>query len=495
MGILEVNLLYDTALGENDTRRYCLAARDGTESPTLHVRPGDHLVIHVTNKLPHPSAEHVMSMASRPSTSCGAGQMDSSSMNIHFHGLNASPTCHQDEVIHTLVNSGDTFDYDVAIPPDEPPGLYWYHPHVHGNAEQAVLGGASGAIIVDGMERFQPAILGLRERVFVIRDQLRPDQPPPGNIVPAWDLSLNYVPIIYPQESPGIVQMTDGQEQFWRVVNASANTIVDLALTFDGVAQTLQLAALDGVPLGSQEGSGHAKLLPVKDIRLPPAGRAEFIVAPPPKSVKIARLFTTAIDTGTTGDSDPERPLALIQTSTGAAAMAQPISSGPATTWSQRFFGLTAAPVTKTRVLFFSQKGEEFYITPDGQEPTPFSATNPPSVVTHQGAVEEWIVQNRASENHEFHIHQIHFQLASEDNFQINGAQPVPALQGQMLDTVDLPAWDGKVTWDGKPLHPYPIVRLKMDFRGPDVGDFVFHCHILNHEDRGMMAIIRVLPH
>ena len=39
-----------------------------------------------------------------------------------------------------------------------------------------------------------------------------------------------------------------------------------------------------------------------------------------------------------------------------------------------------------------------------------------------------------------------------------------------------------------------PSVKLRMDFRGPEVGDFVYHCHILEHEDGGMMAIIRVLP-
>ncbi|MCS6306147.1 MAG: multicopper oxidase domain-containing protein [Nitrospira sp.] len=45
---------------------------------------------------------------------------------------------------------------------------------------------------------------------------------------------------------------------------------------------------------------------------------------------------------------------------------------------------------------------------------------------------------------------------------------------------------------DGNPTHPYPRVTLRIDFRGRDIGDFVFHCHILNHEDLGMMNIIRV---
>ena len=62
------------------------------------------------------------------------------------------------------------------------------------------------------------------------------------------------------------------------------------------------------------------------------------------------------------------------------------------------------------------------------------------------------------------------------------------AIQDQLLDMIEIPFWDGN------PNHPYPKVTVRMDFRGADVGDFVYHCHILNHEDQGMMAIIRVLP-
>jgi FtsP/CotA-like multicopper oxidase with cupredoxin domain len=117
-----------------------------------------------------------------------------------------------------------------------------------------------------------------------------------------------------------------------------------------------------------------------------------------------------------------------------------------------------------------------------------FSPDNPPAVTTTQGSVEDWTIQNRAQENHEFHFHQIHFMVLSQNNFQVNGSQPVRAPQGQLMDMIEIPYWDGN------PAHPYPSVTLRMDFRGPDIGNFVYHCHILNHEDQGMMAIIRVLP-
>ncbi len=105
---------------------------------------------------------------------------------------------------------------------------------------------------------------------------------------------------------------------------------------------------------------------------------------------------------------------------------------------------------------------------------------DPPAITTTQGSVEDWIIENRSPEIHEFHIHQIHFKLMARDG------TALPARDQNILDTVNVPYWTGT--------GPYPSVTLRMDFRGPTVGDFVYHCHILDHEDNGMMAIIRVLP-
>jgi FtsP/CotA-like multicopper oxidase with cupredoxin domain len=102
--------------------------------------------------------------------------------------------------------------------------------------------------------------------------------------------------------------------------------------------------------------------------------------------------------------------------------------------------------------------------------------------------VQEWIIANRAMEHHEFHEHQIHFKILSQNNFQANGSQPVPAINGQFLDMVQVPFWNGNSN------TPFPSVAMLMDFRGMDIGDFVFHCHILGHEDLGMMAIEQVVP-
>ncbi len=489
-GTLTVNLSYNTATDPDGRTLYCFSTPDGTESPTLHVRPGDTLIVNVTNNLPMPAAASSMKMSTNAATLCGAATMDASSVNVHYHGTNTSPTCHSDEVIHTLINSGDTFTYNVAFPTDEPPGIYWYHPHVHGIAEPAVLGGASGAIIVDGIEAIQPAVAGLPERVFVIRDQNVAGNPTPGGAVPSWDLTLNYVPIAYPALTPAVIQMAPGEKQFWRVVNACADTILDLQVLFNGAQQKIQLVALDGVPVGSQDGTEQGKLISVTNLRLPPASRMEFIVTGPSQNVKNARFITQAIETGPNGDNDTQRTLATIVPVSSPEALEAKANTKVLKPWRQRFEGLATAPVMTKRLLYFSENADQtqFFITVDGQTPVVFSPDNPPAVTTTQGSVEDWTIQNRALENHEFHFHQIHFMVLAQDNFQINGSHPVDALQGQLMDMIDIPFWDGKKS------HPFPSVTLRMDFRGPDIGDFVYHCHILNHEDQGMMAIIRVLP-
>ncbi len=481
-GKLTVNLAYNTATDSAGRTLFCFTTPDGKESPTLHIFPGDVLTVNVKNNLPVPTTAAAMQVATSATTVCGAPTQDASSVNIHYHGTNTSPNCHSDEVIHTLINSGQSFTYNLSVPIDEPPGLYWYHPHVHGIAEAAVQGGASAAIVVEGIQNIQPAGAGMPQRVLVIRDQVLPaNSPAPGGSVPSWDVSVNYVPILFPNFTPAVMFMKPGQKQFWRVSNSAADTIIDLQLQFDGVPQTLQEVALDGVPTGSQDGTAQGKLVPKKDILIPPAGRAEFIVTGPAATVKNATLMTLGIDTGPQGDNDPQRPLIAIRTDPFAAdPVAVPAATGAA--GPQRFAGLMSAPVTAKRLLYFSEDNanQQFFITVDGATPTLFSPTNPPAITTTQGSVEDWVIQNRAQENHEFHMHQIHFLLLER-----NGV-PVPPQDQQMLDMVNLPFWSGT--------GPYPSVKVRMDFRGPDIGDFVYHCHILNHEDNGMMAIIRVLP-
>jgi FtsP/CotA-like multicopper oxidase with cupredoxin domain len=492
-GVLRVHFTYETTVDEYGNTLFCFMTESRVESPTLHVRPGDRLVIDVKNNVPAaaPSTTLVamrgMMVSGSPSPICGALTMTPSSVNIHYHGTNTPPTCHQDEVIHTLINSGESFQYDVQFPTNEPPGLYWYHPHVHGLSEMAVQGGASGAIVVEGIENFNPAVAGLPQQILILRDNIVPGKPNPRGKVPTWDLSLNYIPVAYPAFTPAIIPMKPGEKQFWRVLNSAANTMIDLQLQYDGVPQALEIVALDGVPVGSQNGVSRGTSFQETHILLGPAARAEFIVTGPSAAVRDATLMTLKVETGPDGDNDPTRPIAAIQASANAPEPPLTIPSKVAPPRVQRFAGLNREKPAINRLLYFSEvlsdphdpdSPTDFYITVEGQTPRLFSANNPPAIVTTQGSVEDWVIENRSMETHDFHIHQIHFLLLER-----NG---VPVSNGQFLDTVQIPYWRGT--------GPYPSIKVRMDFRGQVVGDFVYHCHMLNHEDKGMMAVIRVLP-
>jgi FtsP/CotA-like multicopper oxidase with cupredoxin domain len=491
-GKLDIVLGYYTAMDAAGRTLFCFVTDDGLESPTLHVNPGDTIHIKLTNKLPSMPGAPAERM-SNDTTVCGDPTMTATSINMHFHGTNTSPKCHSDEVIRTLINPGETFEYTLHIPADEPPGLYWYHPHIHGISSMAVQGGPTGAIEVEGIANIQPAVAGLPERYLVLRDQQRLIQSnPPGTPytpLPNWDVSVNYVPVSWPQYQPAIIRMQTGSQEFWRVVNAGANTILDIKLSYDGAVQPLQVVAFDGVPAGSKDGKQHGTIVTLNDILLAPSARAEFIVAAPTSSATVAVLSTAAIDGGPVSDSNPARPLAQIVASDAPPGLPRmPAPSGAARR--MRFDDLANAKVTAKRGLYFDEvsppghgrenEGTSFYITVDGQEEVLYDPNNPPAIVTNQGAVEEWTIENHTAEVHEFHMHQIHF-LVEEV-----GGVKIPKDQQQLYDVFQVPYWTG--------IGPPPSIKIKLDFRGPDTGLFVYHCHILDHEDGGMMAIIQVLP-
>src|SRR5215831_7433753 len=311
---LHARFSYQHAFDADGREVFCFMTPDGMQNPTLHLNPGDHLLITVTNNLPAGSAGMTLS-----APSCGASVMNSTSVNIHYHGTNISPTCQQDEVIKTLINSGETFQYNLTIPPDESPGLYWYHPHVHGIAEHTMQGGPAGAIVIDGIQDIQPEVSKMRQRILLVRDHVVPGNPKPRGNIPSWDVTLNYVPITSPNHPtssnfvPAILQMRSGEPELWRVSNSAANTILDLAYVFDGKPQTMLIVAIDGVAVNSQDGTQPGGLIPITHFVLSPAARVEFIVFGPPPTVKLAQFVTRNVDTGPAGDNDPQRPLATIQ--------------------------------------------------------------------------------------------------------------------------------------------------------------------------------------
>jgi FtsP/CotA-like multicopper oxidase with cupredoxin domain len=513
-GVLKVDLTIHNSSEPDGSTRYCYIDGNGNQSPNLRLKPGDLLILHLRNDLTesdHPMQVHMH--ARKSGDPCASGAMTPTSTNLHFHGLTIPPVCHQDDVLKTSVSPRDPpFEYRFRIPADEPPGLYWYHPHIHGFSKVQVLGGASGALIVEGIERANKEVAGLPERVLVIRDQdlLNPNAPPSkfepvvpkllldrdgdaanngtGFGKPAKDLSINFVPVPYPDYPPAAIVMKPEERQLWRVLNASAITYLNLEVLFNRKPQSLGLVALDGVPLNQNRTSGDFVSWQ-SHLGVPPGARVEFIVKGPPLGVK-GLLVTRTVDTGPGGENDPNRAIATITASEGAAeprsmlgASPQPLSP-PAEKW----LG-DVAPV-RTRKLYFSEKltdpnnpnsATEFYITLDGKTPALFDPQSGlPDIVAKQGTVEDWIIENRSNELHAFHIHQLHFLLIDYMGKPVN--EPF------LRDTVNVPYYKDQML-------AYPSVRLRMDFRDPNAaGTFVYHCHLLEHEDGGMMGLIRVEP-
>lgn len=471
-GVLTADLKMKDAIDANQNISYCYTYQD-TEAPTLRVNPGDHIAINLENGIRGIQAGAMTHMqGGTPADPC-FGTMTAASTNIHFHGLNVPPDCHQDEVLFTLINPGDPpFHYDIKIPANEPPGLYWYHPHAHGLTQKQVMGGASGAIIVEGMDQVKPEVAGLTERVFILRDQLL-------NIIgdpDASNLTINFEPATYPATQAPVIVMPPSDKQFWRVLNAEGEKFQTLQVLINGQPQRLQVVALDGVPLKTD--------LFMKTLLIPPAGRAEFIVQGPADG-ELANLITLGVNTGPDGDPNPPQLIANIIPETSGDARRAVKSPSPRLAGPRRFSDLKAQAPKKQRKLYFSEDltdpdNPKFYLTVKGQTPKLFDPNDPPAIITKEGAVEDWTLENHSGEIHAFHIHQIHFVLLERDG--------VPVADNTVLDTVSLPAWDGHK-------RKFPSMKLRLDFRYPEtVGTFVYHCHILDHEDGGMMAKIEVDP-
>ncbi len=530
-GVLKLDLTIRNYHEADGSTRYCYQLPDGSQSPTLRLHPGDLLILRLKNDLVEdktanksaakPTAMDLLMLSKsgmhdmksgKKSDPCNSDMMSATSTNLHFHGLTVPPVCHQDDVLHTSIQPGDAaFEYRFNIPRDEPPGLYWYHPHIHGFSSKQVQGGASGALIIEGIERAIPAVAGLPERVLIIRDQdlQNPDAAPsksepviPKTLLdndgdatnngtgfgkPAKDLSLNFVPVPYPDYPTASIKMKPNERQLWRVLNASSITYLNLAVLSNRRPQQLGVVAIDGVPQKSNA-DYPTSVEWVNHVGIPPGARVEFIVSGPPAGVP-GLLVTRTVDTGPGGENVPNRALASITTEEDAPEPQStlPTSHEPLPAATIPWLG----DVTPTRVrkFFFSEKPSDpndpnsptdFYITEDGKTPTMFDPhSGVPNIVVNQGDVEDWIIENRSNELHAFHIHQIHFLVMDWAGMSVD--EPF------LRDTVNVPYFKDSML-------KYPSVRLRMDFRDPNtVGTFVYHCHLMEHEDGGMMGTVQVV--
>src|SRR5437667_8868199 len=130
--------------------------------PVIRVQPGTILNVEYKNELDAQSREECV------------GHPCMNMTNLHFHGLHVSPRAPQDDVLDMMASQGETLHYSVQIPPQQPPGLYWYHTHSHGESYVQDLDRMSGAIIVEGIERYAPEVCNMRERILVLRNRVLP---------------------------------------------------------------------------------------------------------------------------------------------------------------------------------------------------------------------------------------------------------------------------------------------------------------------------------
>jgi FtsP/CotA-like multicopper oxidase with cupredoxin domain len=390
--------------------------------------------------------------------------------NLHFHGLHVSPNSPQDDVLSMMAMPGQILKYVVDIPKDQPPGLYWYHTHPHGESYQQDLDGMSGAIVIDGIDRYVPEVRLMRERILILRDaelqvhdaassrlkeQVELSQTACGGATGEPQRIFTVNGVVRPQ-----IAIAPGEKQFWRIVNASPDLYADLELD----TEQLTVIALDGMPLAYHD--SHRRTESLQHVLLAPAGRVEAIVTGP-KVGEHASLRTRCVDTGPDGDPNPAMVVADVDAS--KVAPTRSVLETPSTVKAV-YKILSPALVrglessTPGFTIKFTEDTHGFYVND-----RKYSPTDGPMLTVKVGHYVHWRVVNDSHEIHPFHIHQVHFLVYEE-----NGKK---ADRPEWLDTVNV--------------APEGSVDLIMDFTDPIIrGISVFHCHLLKHEDKGMMAKI-----
>lgn len=433
--------------------RNSFAFNGQTVPPIIRVSPGDTLRITYVNDLPQPSGEQ-----------CSVGPCNNMT-NLHFHGLGISPKAPADDVLGMMAMPGQTLRYVVPIPLNQEPGLYWYHTHPHGESEQQAVDGMSGAIIVEGIERYAPMVRGLPERILILRGPAigkdaggQAALKKVGAAVTSCGNSEapERVFTINGDLRPAI-NIAPGERQFWRIVNASADRYADVQL--DGAPW--EIIALDGMPLAF-----HNPEKPVRvadHILLPPASRLEAIVTGPPAGSN-ATLRTRCVDTGPDGDPTPAMVLAdIVPAPSSAPLKTTTVSDRRQASYKEpRLAALESSP--PQFVATFTEDKKGFYINGQRYEPDA-----KPMTEAAVGTYQHWRVVNQTRELHPMHLHQVHFLV-----YAVNGTRlPSP----EWVDTANVP-YGGSID-------------MIVDFTNPAIrGMSVFHCHLLNHEDKGMMAKI-----
>jgi FtsP/CotA-like multicopper oxidase with cupredoxin domain len=408
--------------------------------PQLEVRPGDRVQIRFTNALDQPT-------------------------NLHYHGLHLPPTGLADDPFRTVA-PGEMALYDFHIPDQHPSGFFWYHPHVHGLVAQQVFHGLAGTILVRGKDD-PPELASAQEAVLVLQDfdlDRRGNVQEPTPVFRMWGRQGKVI-TVNGQTQPRF-SLPQGGLRRLRILNASASRVYQLQLA----DHPWWLAATDGRSLAAPVAQ--------ESVILAPGERADLLVLgdQPPDSYALLSL-------------PYDRGIATMAKSMGQEHGAD-ITEEPQTIATLDYAGTTVGEMgTSILVNLPTAMGtvetlpepaivREFVfdhgIDPETRDPFLINGRafghHRVDVQAQVGTVEDWVLVNKAGMDHPFHLHTNGFQVISR-----NG-QPET-----------LPAWRDTVN-----LRPYETVRIRIPFRD-FAGKTVYHCHILDHEDQGMMGIVEMV--
>ncbi len=367
------------------------------------------------------------------------------STNIHFHGLHVSPAGISDNIFRRFKNGG-TYEVVVKIPHDHPNGLFWYHPHLHGSVNDQVLRGYAGMISVSGgsnrvksLDKFRGTQIGLNLTQFSADGK---------SVVNPNDESDASSTTTVNGQVGQTLSMRPGETRMLRIANMSNEGFYKLQL--DG--HELWVVRIDGNPVRVAQR--------VSTILLAPGSRYEVLVkAGAAGDYKLRQLpYFEGFN------NFPAQDL-LTLTVAGATTKSQPVPHHV-----KSFEDLSRAKVAVRRnwVLSFSpDSAPVFKAMINGKTFDPQRIDSRAKL----GQVEEWTFINETSEDHPIHLHTNDFQVVA-----VNGQRRRPAAP---IDNTILPR-NGSIS-----------VRFRPQTY---TGLAVFHCHILFHEDSGMMATIRYLP-
>ncbi|HEY6088386.1 MAG TPA: multicopper oxidase family protein, partial [Gemmatimonadaceae bacterium] len=367
---------------------------------------------------------------------------------VHWHGLHI-PVMSDGSPFYP-VEPGKQHDYVFTIPYGTA-GTYWYHPHPHHVTGHQVAKGLYGAIIIRAADDPLPA--SLTEKLLILSDnRFRPD----GSV----DLAEPYSPqgsIDFENGREGNLVFVDGQVmptisirsgevQRWRVINASASRVYRLSLSGHTFLHVGSDGGLFEVPVE------------VKEILIANGERVELLVRgtrhPGDRSMLQALPYDRYIPQTRPADWNSTRDLVALQYTNEPPLPAVKIPAR------LRFVPpLDPAKATATRFISLSQ----------GMLNGKTMDMDRVDVSAQLGATEIWQIENLVGMDHPFHLHGFQFQILDRDG--------VPEPFRSWKDMVNVPK------------HSTARFIVRYD---DNPGKWMFHCHILDHEDHGMMGILEV---